>query len=292
MLEADLFDRYCNESDYLSLQDKVTFIDLFAGVGGFHLAMKDLNGHCVFASEINPQAMKTYKANHRADWYAGDITKIKPETIPDHDILCAGFPCQPFSQAGFKKGFHDTRGTLFHDILNIIKAKRPKAYFLENVRHLRKHDNGRTFDVIKSCLESEGYSFFDFIVHAKDHGVPQLRPRLFMIGFRDHNEFDPPETTELMYTMSDIFSGHCPRDVGFTLRVGGVGSGIHSRHNWDSYWVDGKIHRLTVPEAAKMQGFPDNFIFPVSNREAMKQLGNSVAVPAVKDYLKKIMDYL
>lgn len=273
-------------------KEKITFIDLFAGIGGFHLAFSALGAECVFASEINEQARKTYLANHNVGELAGDITQINVQDIPYHDVLCAGFPCQPFSQAGFKKGFQDTRGTLFSSIVEIIGAKKPKAFFLENVRHLKKHDEGKTLQVIKHSLESLGYSFNDYIVYAKDHGVPQMRPRLFMIGFKDRIDFTPPQKRELTLTMSDIMGGECNKDIGYTLRVGGVGSGINSRHNWDSYVVDGEVRRLTVHHAKKMQGFPHDFVFPVSDKEAMKQLGNSVAVPAIMDYASAIIKAL
>jgi DNA (cytosine-5)-methyltransferase 1 len=266
-----------------------TFIDLFAGIGGFHQAFADLGAKCVFASEIDENAKKTYLSNHKVDTFVGDINDIEPHDIPDHDILCAGFPCQPFSQAGFKKGFDDTRGTLFSNILNILIAKQPSAFFLENVRHLKKHDDGKTFAIIKNKIEGAGYSFYDFIVHAKHHGVPQFRPRLFMIGFKNKTCFAAPNQRELKITMSDILGGECSREIGFTLRVGGRGSGINSRHNWDSYLVDGEVRRLTVKQGAAMQGLPPEFIFPVSEREAMKQLGNSVAIPAVRDYAERIL---
>lgn len=269
-----------------------TFIDLFSGIGGFHIALSQLGMRCVLSCEIDDNARKTYEHNHSVECFERDITLIDPQEIPDHDLLCAGFPCQPFSQAGFKKGFGDTRGTLFSNIVDILKAKQPPAFFLENVRHLKNHDNGRTFNTIKHEIEDAGYSFYDYIVYAKDYGVPQLRPRLFMIGFRDGQKFSPPDTQPLELTMSDILGGNCERKVGYTLRVGGVGSGIDSRHNWDSYRVDGQVVRLTARQALEMQGFPRDFTFPVSDREAMKQLGNSVAVPAVKAYAAAILEVL
>ena len=270
----------------------VKFIDLFAGIGGFHIAFSQLGCKCVFASEINKQAQKTYRANHTIDNFVGDITTIDPYSIPNHDILCAGFPCQPFSQIGLRKGFSDTRGTLFFNILSIMKAKKPHAFFLENVRYLKKHNNGKTLRTIRNEIEAIGYNFFDYLVFAKDHGVPQSRARIFMIGFRDGQNYTPPKKRELKLTMSDILGGYCPREIGYTLRVGGRGSSISSGHNWDGYLVDGKLTRLTVKQGAKMQGFPDEFIFPVSQAQAMKQLGNSVAIPAVKDYAKSLLDAL
>lgn len=269
--------------------DSFRFIDLFAGIGGFHVAMKPLGGRCVFASEIDTHAKNTYLRNHKVDRFVGDINGVTPSDIPDHDILCAGFPCQPFSQAGYKRGFNDTRGTLFFNILRILKEKRPAAYFLENVRHMKNHDNGRTFAVIRAELLKLGYSFHDYIVHATDHGLPQPRPRLFMIGFKDGAAYQPPPARPLTTTMSDILGGSCPREIGFTLRVGGRRSPIKGRHNWDGYIVDGKETRLTVRQAADMQGFPPGFIFPDKENEALKQLGNSVAVPAIRDYAENIL---
>ena len=281
---------------------KLKFIDLFAGIGGFHLAFHNQGAECVFASEWDAAARKTYEHNFKAispklfksGNFAGDITKVDKNEIPDFDILTGGFPCQPFSQAGHKLGFEDTRGTLFFDIAQIIKAKHPRAFFLENVRNLYSHDEGRTFETIKNTLTQDlGYSFFHAIVRASEHGLPQHRPRLFMVGFRDpqiHFEFPPKRP--LAFTMSDVLKGNVGRDIGFTLRVGGKASGINDRRNWDGYMVDGEVRRLTPSEGKKMQGFPDSFEFPVSNAEAMKQLGNSVAVWAVEDYAKQIVKSL
>lgn len=272
---------------------QIRFIDLFAGIGGFHLALANQGAKCVFASEINNNAVKTYLENHnllKENMY-GDITLVNPDNIPDHDVLCAGFPCQPFSQAGQKKGFEDVRGTLFFNILKILEAKKPKAYFLENVRGLLKHDNGRTFSIIKEQLEGLGYTFQSFIVKSSDYGLPQHRPRLFMIGFRDGvTQINEPEKTSLKLTMSDIFHGNCEKDVGFTLRVGGRGSAYGDRRNWEFYKVDGEIKRITSKEGRLMQGFPQDFKFPVSEVEAMKQLGNSVSVDVIEAFYKKIKE--
>ncbi len=267
----------------------ITFIDLFAGIGGFHIALSNLGAECVMACEIDQTARNIYEMNHRPARMHRDITEIDTSKIPDHDILCAGFPCQPFSQGGFKKGFEDTRGTLFFNILQILETKSPKAFFLENVRHIKNHDDGRTMQTIERCIRGLGYSFQSFIVRASDHGLPQHRPRCFMIGFANGKEITPPEKRELEKTMSDILGGHCEREIGFTLRVGGRRSPIDGRHNWDGYVVDGLPRRLSVKEAAAMQGFPPGFIFPNSEKEAMKQLGNSVAIPAIQDYAEKIV---
>lgn len=278
------------------------FIDLFAGIGGFHLALHNVGAECVFASEWDKEARKTYKANlskvspklFENDNFAGDITQVEPQNIPNFDILCAGFPCQPFSQAGFKKGFNETRGTLFFDIVKIIKEKQPKAFFLENVRHLLKHDDGKTFETIQRIIKEElGYSFFYKIVKASDFGLPQHRPRLFMVGFKDKTiDFQFPQPTPLKMTMSDIWNGKCKKEVGYTLRVGGRGSKIDDRRNWDSYLVDGEIKRLGVEQGKKMQGLPSDFEFVVSDTQAMKQLGNSVAIPAIEAVAKQMMSYI
>ncbi len=278
------------------------FIDLFAGIGGFHLAFHNLGVECVFASEWDELARKTYEVNFKSispnlfleDRFAGDITKVNKSEIPDFDILCGGFPCQPFSQAGYKLGFDDARGTLFFDIAEILQVKKPKAYFIENVRGLFKHDNGKTFQVISNTLTKDlGYSLHYGIVRASDHGLPQHRPRLFMVGFKDPQvPFTFPFKRELQFEMSDVMGGKVDRKIGFTLRVGGGRSPIDDRRNWDGYIVDGQVRRLTPREGKKMQGFPDDFVFPVSDAEAMKQLGNSVAVSAIQDWGSEILKSL
>ncbi len=271
---------------------KITFIDLFAGIGGFHIALSNLGAECVMACEIDDTARTVYTMNHNPVNMRRDITALDAADIPDHDILCAGFPCQPFSQGGFRRGFEDTRGTLFFNIMQILDTKRPKAFFLENVRHIKNHDEGRTMKTIERSIRELGYSFQSFIVRASDHGLPQHRPRCFMIGFAEGHEITPPEKRDLEKTMSDILGGHCEREIGFTLRVGGRRSPIEGRHNWDGYVVDGVPRRLSVREAAAMQGFPPDFIFPNSEKQAMKQLGNSVAIPAIQDYAEKIVSAL
>jgi DNA (cytosine-5)-methyltransferase 1 len=278
---------------------KPTFIDLFAGIGGFHLALHNVGAECVFASEWDEAARLTYETNisklspklFKSGNFVGDITAVDKKSIPDFDILCAGFPCQPFSQAGFKKGFADIRGTLFFDIAEIIRIKQPNAFFLENVRGLYSHDEGRTFETIKRTLTEElGYSFHHAIVKASEHGLPQHRPRLFMVGFKDpQTEFIFPNKRKLKFNMSDVMKGKVDREIGYTLRVGGKRSPINDRRNWDGYIVDGEVRRLTPDEGKKMQGFPASFKFPVSDSEALKQLGNSVAVTAIQDYAEAIV---
>jgi DNA (cytosine-5)-methyltransferase 1 len=289
----------------------MNFIDLFAGIGGFHIAMHRLGANCVFASEIDKNARITYQENMYAlspelfdlGNYNDDILKItEPKTqIPNFDILCAGFPCQPFSQAGHKRGFHeaqDDRGNMFFRICSIIEAKMPKAFFLENVRNILKHDDCKTFETIQRNIEDLGYTFHHQVIKASDYGLPQLRPRVFMVGFRKDNpavempSFNFPNKIPLRMTMSDVWEGQCSREVGFTLRVGGRGSGIHDRRNWDAYLVDGIERRLSSIQGKRMMGLPEDFIFPVSETQALKQLGNSVAVNAVQATAAQIIDYI
>lgn len=294
-------------------KEPITFIDLFAGIGGFHYAFHNQGAKCVFVSEWDEHARKTYQHNFQKiepelfgddnKYFLGDIhdvtnlseTEIR-EKIPNFDILTGGFPCQPFSQVGKKLGFEDTRGTLFHEILKIIKAKKPKAYFLENVRNLEKHDGGKTIDTIEKMLRKLGYSFHKKVIRGSDFGLPTHRPRLFMVGFandpKDKIPFEfPKPINEKIKTLDEIFKGKCtfdkegtkPREIGFTLRVGGRGSRINDRRNWEFYWVDGKEHRITPDEARQLMGFPDNFEFPkITEIQKMKQLGNSVAINGIQ----------
>jgi len=279
------------------------FIDLFAGIGGFHLGFSKVGMRCEFASEIDKHARETYLLNHNLDesLFNDDIRKISPVDIPDHDILCAGFPCQPFSQAGHKRGFEDKknskRGTLFFCIVDILEAKRPKAFILENVRHLIKHDNGRTFNVIKETLEDLNYSIYYKIIKASEFGKPQHRPRIYIIGFdrtqvNESSNFEFPAPIPLRQTMSDVWEGKCDRKIGFTLRVGGRGSSINDRRNWDSYRVDGEIKRLQPRQGKRMMGFPDNFILPKSVTQSMKQLGNSVCVDVIENLAYSMKSHL
>lgn len=284
----------------------LTFIDLFAGIGGFHLGLQKAGMKCVLACEIDKHARKTYEANHKnhsAEIFKNgnfieDIRTINPKTMINFDILCAGFPCQPFSQVGQKKGFQDDdndRGNMFFEIMRIVKEKKPKVLLLENVRNIIKHDEGNTFRIIQKTIEENNYTFNWKIIKASDHGLPQHRPRVYMVCFRKDlkiSNFDFPEPRKLELTMSDIFQGECNKKIGFTLRVGGKSSGINDRRNWDTYLVDGKITKINKEHGKKMLGFPDTFVFPVSETQAIKQLGNSVAVNSVFDIAKKINEKL
>jgi len=185
-----------------------TFVDLFAGIGGFRLAFQDLGGKCVFSSEWDKQARKTYEANF-GEVPFGDIYQVSTEKIPDHDILLAGFPCQAFSIAGRKEGFNDTRGTLFFEIARILKDKRPKAFFLENVKGLTHHRGGKTLSRILQVLREDlGYYVPDpRVLNAKDFGVPQNRERIFIVGFLDKSladGFEYPTPTAQHVKFSDV----------------------------------------------------------------------------------------
>lgn len=190
-------------------QEDFKFIDLFSGLGGFRIAMEEIGGKCVFSSEIDKYAAETYKDNF-GSMPRGDITKIDGKEVPDHDILCAGFPCQPFSIAGKRLGFEDTRGTLFFDVLRIIKDKKPKAFFLENVAGLKSHDNGRTLNVIEESLKKQDYYIDWRIINAKDVGIPQNRNRWYCVGVRkdlvenDCFNFSFPSNKPLEYTIDDV----------------------------------------------------------------------------------------
>ncbi len=291
-------------------------IDLFAGIGGIRLgfmqAFSDLK--CVFTSEIDKFAINTYQANFGSEHIHGDITQVPVNDIPDHDILLAGFPCQPFSQAGLKKGFSDTRGTLFFDIERILCAKKPRAFLLENVKQLKNHDQGRTLKIIRDQLAQAGYSVFIDVLKARDFGVPQNRERVYIVGFLEKNitfKFPMPlgyqtrvgdileETVDDKYTISDrLWAGHRRRKIENKLKGKGFGYSLFNAQSEYTntisarYYKDGSEilieqcdknpRRLTPREAARLQGFSEDFIIPVSDNQAYRQFGNSVSVPVIK----------
>ncbi len=303
------------------------FIDLFAGIGGIRIPFQELGGYCVFSSEWDKFAQKTYYVNFGEEPH-GDITKIDAKDIPDFDILLAGFPCQPFSQAGLKKGFSDTRGTLFFEIERILKEKKPKAFLLENVKQLKGHDRGRTLQVIIDHLHALNYYVKYEVLRARDFGVPQNRERIYIVGLdrdyfdiSDDYDFAFPEPTDLKtrlgdiletkvdekYTISDsLWEGHQRRKIEHLGKGNGFG---YSLFNSDSeyantisarYYKDGSEilieqtghnpRKLTPRECARLQGFPEEFIIPVSDTQAYKQFGNSVAVPVVRAVAKQIIN--
>ena len=294
---------------------KFTFVDLFAGIGGFHIALKSIGMKPVLTCEIDKFARKTYLANFKNKYlsdpnlFPEDIWNVNIKKIPKFDILCAGFPCQPFSQAGYKRGFKDNRnGNLFFSIEEILQVKKPIAFILENVGHLKNHDNGKTFKTIYSSIQKLNYSFDFKILRASDYGLPQHRPRIFMVGFYKpylksiYRElgFQFPKEIPLKKTLSDIFGGLVTTDfagkkerkIGFTLRVGGGRSPIMDRRNWDGYIVNKKEVRIKPKQGLEMMGFPKSFKMPVSDNQALKQLGNSVAVNVVREIGKEIQSHL
>lgn len=191
---------------YKSSLKNITFIDLFCGIGGFRLALESFGAQCLFSIDNNKQAVNTYDINFNANSF-GDITTLNEAEIPKHDILCAGFPCQAFSISGKQKGFDDTRGTLFFDVVRIANYHKPKILFLENVGNLKNHDKGRTFKVIKNTLRSIGYNIYYEILNASKFGVPQARKRIYIIAIRkdiDNHNFKFPQETNELISIKDI----------------------------------------------------------------------------------------
>lgn len=189
-----------------------TFIDLFAGLGGFRIALESLGAKCVYSNEWEESVAKVYESNF-GDYPEGDITKVDENSIPDHDILCAGFPCQAFSISGKQRGFEDSRGTLFFDVARIVKAKRPKIVFLENVKNFASHDYGRTLEVVKNTMEELGYSFNQRVLNALDYGIPQKRERIYMVCFRNDLEvvnFEYPDPFPLKRHVEDYILDESP----------------------------------------------------------------------------------
>jgi DNA (cytosine-5)-methyltransferase 1 len=331
-----------------------TFVDLFAGIGGIRLGFEAHGGHCVFTCEWNDFAQKTYLANFPQDedhTLSGDITTVDEDEIPDHDILCAGFPCQPFSIAGVSKknalgrphGFEcTTQGTLFFDVARIIAKKKPKAFLLENVKNLISHDKGNTFQVILQTLRDElGYNVHHKIIDGQRF-VPQHRERIIIVGFRDKNEFSwnnlefplqRPQLSEILHPQDGNEVTEEPYTVGVHAKVNkkytltpklwaylqayaekhraagngfgfglADGSGI-ARTLSARYYKDGSEilisqgarrspRRLTPRECARLMGFPDTFLIPVSDTQAYRQFGNSVVVPVIKEVARIMTPYV
>lgn len=194
----------------IDIKDKTlkgtTFIDLFAGLGGFRIALESMGSKCVYSNEWDDPVRKVYFENF-GDMPEGDITKVDENTIPDHDILCAGFPCQAFSISGKQRGFEDSRGTLFFDVARIVKAKQPKVVFMENVKNFATHDNGRTLEVVKATMEELGYTFFQKVLNSVNYGVPQKRERIYMVCFRNDlkiSDFQYPKPFKLTKHVEDF----------------------------------------------------------------------------------------
>lgn len=343
-LQYYLFNSESNVPFKAPEKPRFKFIDLFAGIGGFRLALQNLGGKCVFTSEWDKYSKQTYKANF-GELPFGDITKKETKSyIPnDFDVLCAGFPCQAFSIAGRRGGFEDTRGTLFFDVAEIIKTKQPKAFFLENVKGLRSHDRGKTFQTILNVLRNDlGYYVPDpQVVNAKKFGVPQNRERIFIVGFRGDlgiTDFSYPEPLDKKVVFEDVMEEdevsvkyylsttyietlrkhkerHASKGNGFGYEIippdgtanavvcGGMGrernlvvddrltnfvpiTNISGSVNREG------IRKMTPREWARLQGFPDSFKIVVSDGQAYKQFGNSVAVPAIQATAEQIIKQL
>ena len=310
---------------------KFTFIDLFAGIGGTRIAFEFSGGKCIFSSEWDKFAQRTYMTNfgHIPE---GDLTKIKPDEIVDHDVLVGGFPCQPFSLAGVSKknslgrehGFKDkTQGTLFFNVAQILDAKRPKMFLLENVKNLLNHDKGNTFKVITETLKELKYQVFYQIIDAQSY-VPQHRERIFLVGF-DQKAFgasvnfnfpELPKTAPKLRTILQkkvdkkyILSDHLWRylqDYAAKHKAAGNGFGfglvngnsvartLSARYHKDGSEILIEVpgsnpRRLTPRECSRLMGFPDSFQIPVSDTQAYRQFGNSVVVPVVTAIAKEMV---
>jgi len=293
--------------------DKFTFIDLFAGIGGFRLAMQEFGGRCVFSSEFNPNAQKTYSLNY-GEVPFGDITK--PETksvIPkEFDVVCGGFPCQAFSIAGYQKGFEDTRGTLFFDIAEIIKEHQPKVAYLENVKNLEGHDNGRTFKVICKTLEDLGYAVYHKVLNACQYGnIPQNRERILIVAFNrdkvpNHEAFAFPKPIALTKTIHDCIDKekkderyyYREKQIYYPKLIEGMTSS-DTLYQWRRVYVRGNksnlcptltanmgggghnvpliltqygIRKLTPDECLHFMGYPKEYVFPDSIAESAKYM--------------------
>lgn len=301
---------------------KYKVIDLFAGIGGIRLGFEQVFGkdlEVVFSSEIDKFAAKTYEENYN-DNPLCDITQINEKDIPKHDIILAGFPCQAFSNAGLKKGFEDTRGTLFFDVARIAKYHKPKLLFLENVKGFKSHDKGNTYKVVKQTLEDMGYKVFDQVLNTKNFGLPQNRERIFIVAtLLDVSEFNFPQPTnketrlaqilqpnpDEKYTISDkLWAGHQRRLKEHKAKGNGFGykmfdeSSEYTSTISARYYKDGSEilinqgnknpRKLTPREANLLQGFPKDFKLPCSDNQTYKQCGNSVSVPVIKAIANEI----
>ena len=295
------------------------FIDLFAGIGGIRLPFDELGYECVFSSEWDKAACKTYEANFGAR-PAGDITKVRAEDIPSHDILLAGFPCQAFSIMGKMRGFSDTRGTMFFEIERILSHHKPKAILLENVKQLTTHDGGNTFRVILERLSALGYHVKYKVLNALDFGLPQKRERIIIVGFLDENmaeKFDF-NFAKKPYSLADILEDESRIDRSFfasdrirkkreeatfgkekfvpsvwhenksgNISILDYSCALRTGASYNYLLVNG-IRRFTPRELLRLQGFPENYKIVVSTQEIRRQTGNSVAVPMIRMVAQKI----
>lgn len=305
-------ENYTSMKQNESRNNKMKFIDLFAGIGGIRQAFEDENYECVFSSEWDKFAAQTYEANFNETPF-GDITQIDENDIPDHDVLLAGFPCQPFSNIGKREGFaHETQGTLFFDVLRILQAKQPKMFLLENVKGLLNNDKGRTFKIIMKHLRELGYSVFYDVLDAQNYGLAQRRERVIIVGFHPDlgiDDFELPQGDQnLRVPVKDILeknpegytiSKHLQENYLYkkddgkpqiinsesNFQVNTLVASYHKIQRLTGTFVEGgetDLRLLSELECKRLMGFPDEFIIPVSRTQMYRQLGNSVAVPMVK----------
>ena len=292
------------------------FVDMFCGIGGFHVALSSLGMECVYACDIDESARAAYRANFGIK-PAGDIVGISAADVPEHDIFCAGFPCQPFSIIGDRAGFDDSRGTLFFEIARIVKAKRPAALILENVRQLATHNGGQTIGKILDTLKKIGYTTDFRILDARNFGLPQKRERVLIVGMLDGlGGFQWPDKKTAAKPLADILeSGKdrlAPYYVSDRIRKsrrdkhqakikpaiwhenkgGQVSShpyscALRAGASYNYLLVDG-VRRLTPREMLRLQGFPEKFKDVCNYQQIRKQTGNAVPVPVVKAVAQKV----
>jgi DNA (cytosine-5)-methyltransferase 1 len=299
---------------------RFTFIDLFAGIGGMRIPFDRLGGECVFSSEWDKYAQQTYYQNF-GETPEGDITQIDESDVPDHDILLAGFPCQPFSIIGDKQGFGDTRGTLFFNIERILKKKKPTAFLLENVKQLVSHDSGRTFLIIQEHLQQLGYTIYHEVLNALDFGLPQKRERIFIVGFRESIAFTFPRANGQYKPLSEIlepdeqvdpsllasekiqksrlekckvepfYPSIWHENKGGNISLLPFSCALRAGASYNYLLVNG-IRRPSGRELLRLQGFPEDFKIIVNITQLRKQTGNSVAIPVIRAIAEKILESL
>lgn len=257
---------------------KIRFVDICCGIGSFHLSFVKNRMECVFACDIDKDVRETYKINHGIT-PAGNLYDIDISSVPSFDVLCAGFPCQPFSNAGKHLGFEDTRGTLFFKIMEWIVYHKPKIVVLENVPAIKSHDSGNTLKTICESIKNVGYKVNTTIVKCSDYGIPQMRKRMLIVA-----TYNGLSNTEILdfnrfkktVTLSEYLNKQFDKDIAYTIRCGGRGSKIGNKHNWDSYIVNGEVYRLTIEDGLRLQGFPPDFVLYGSNVKKWHQLGNTI----------------
>lgn len=293
-----------------------TFVDMFCGIGGFHLAASSLGMRCVYACDVDSEARKAYFHNFGI-MPKGDISRVMASSIPDHDLFCAGFPCQPFSIIGKRKGFADIRGTLFFEIVRILEAKRPRTVLLENVKQLTTDDQGRTIARIVEALEDLDYRVDWRVLNALDFGLPQKRERVLIVATLDHfDQFPWPEGGKPMTPLSEILEEKPDPKYFVSERIRKSRHATHTSRYKPSIWHENKAgnvssypyscalragasynyllvdgdRRLTPREMLRLQGFPDSFEVVCNDSQTRKQAGNAVPVPLVLAGIKGIIN--